>query len=44
MQKAVYEFWEKLWKMDIERSYKADFEEYIGDNPDECEIHIYISL
>lgn len=44
MQKAVAEFWEEFWKMDIKRSYKADFEEYLGSDPENCEIHIYISL
>lgn len=44
MQKAVAEFWEAFWKMDIKRSYRADFEEYLGSDPENCEIHIYIGL
>lgn len=44
MQKAVAEFWKEFWKMAIKRSYKADFEEYVGGTPEECEIHMYISI
>lgn len=44
MQKAVADFWEKLWKMDLERSYQCDFEEYQNADVENAEIHIYISL
>lgn len=45
MQKAVAEFWEKLWSMELNRKYSCDFEEYQGDGDMEnCEIHIYISI
>ena len=44
VQKAVAEFWQELWKMDLPRAYKCDFEEYQNDSMEECEIHIYISL
>ncbi|CAG9713209.1 MULTISPECIES: GyrI-like domain-containing protein [Clostridium] len=44
MQKAVYEFWQKLWQMNLERAYTCDFEEYINTDIDNAEIHIYISL
>lgn len=45
MQKAVSEFWGKLWKMDLPRKYSADFEEYQpGGTMENSEIHIYISL
>ena len=49
-EKAVGEFWYKFWKefgkekSDI-RNYTYDFEEYIaGNNPENMEIHIYISI
>ena len=44
MHKAVAEFWQELWKMDLPRAFKYDFEEYQNDSMDECEIHMYISL
>lgn len=45
MQKAVAEFWMKLWSMDLDRKYSCDFEEYqSGCDMDNAEIHIYISL
>ncbi|MDP4093931.1 MAG: GyrI-like domain-containing protein [Bacillota bacterium] len=45
VQKAVAEFWMKLWAMDLDRKYCCDFEEYQGGSDMEnAEIHIYISL
>ena len=45
MQKAVMEFWTKLWDMDLDRKYSCDFEEYQnGGDMENAEIHIYISL
>lgn len=45
VQKAVGEFWEKLWSMNLDRKYRCDFEEYQGGGDMEnAEIHIYISL
>ncbi len=44
-QKAVAEFWTKLWSMDLDRKFSSDFEEYQGgDDMENAEIHIYISL
>ena len=43
-QKAVGEFWTKLWNMDLDRKYSCDFEEYQGSDMENGEIHIYISL
>jgi len=42
--KAVQDFWSKLWKMDINRSYKWDFEEYQDTNMKNATINIYISI
>lgn len=45
MQKAVAEFWEKLWSMNLDRKYSCDFEEYqSGGDMNNAEIHIYIAL
>jgi len=45
MQKAVAEFWMKLWSMNLDRKYSCDFEEYqSGCDMNNAEIHIYISL
>lgn len=44
MQKAVYEFWQELWTMNLDRAYTCDFEEYINSDIDNAEINIYIAL
>ncbi len=37
-QKAVSDFWYKLWSMDLNRKYTGDFEEYqdCGDMTEDC--------
>lgn len=44
MHKAVAEFWEKLWHLELPRAFTCDFEEYQDSNMEHTEIHIYISL
>lgn len=44
MHKAVAEFWQELWKMDLPRSFVCDFEEYQNSDMEDAEIHIYIGL
>lgn len=45
MDTAVMEFWEKLWKIPLDRSYTGDFEEYQPENTaEQAIIHIYIAL
>lgn len=44
MQKAVAEAWDKIWQMDLDRSYEVDFEEYLNSDFDNAKINIYISL
>lgn len=44
MVKAVQEFWEKLWTMDLPRSFVNDFEEYQDEKMEDAEIRFYISL
>lgn len=44
VQKAVSDFWNEFWQMDLNRSYQYDFEEYQNSDMENAEIHIYISL
>jgi len=44
MQKAVADFWQQLWEMDLPRSFFCDFEEYQNSDMEQAEIHIYIGL
>lgn len=45
VQKAVAEFWGKLWGMDLDRRFGSDFEEYQpGGDMQNSEIHMYISI
>lgn len=44
MKKAVAEAWEKIWKIDLNRSYTGDFEEYLNSDFDKGHIDIYIAL
>lgn len=41
---AVQNFWTELWKMELDRSFVCDFEEYQGGDMDNMEIHMYISV
>lgn len=44
MQRAVAAAWEEIWKMNLDRSYLADFEEYLNSDYENAKINIYISL
>lgn len=46
MQRAVGEFWSRLWELPLDRKYSVDFEEYQNNSDDmeNQEIHIYIAL
>lgn len=44
MVKAVADAWSEIWKMDLNRSFTADFEEYRNNDPENAEIDIYIAL
>jgi len=44
MLTAVQEFWQKLWGMELERSFVCDFEEYQNADPENAEIHMYIGV
>jgi len=41
---AVAEFWQELWKMDLNRAFVCDFEEYQNGDCENAEIHLYIGL
>lgn len=43
-QQEVARFWMELWKMNLPRSFKYDFEEYLNINDEQAEIHIYIGI
>lgn len=44
LHKAIKEFWEELWNMELPRAFAADFEEYQNSDEKNAEIHVYISL
>lgn len=41
---AVQQFWQEFWKMELNRAFVCDFEEYQNSDPENAEIHIYIGL
>lgn len=44
MEKAVAEAWSEIWKMDLNRSFTGDFEEYLNSDWENADIDIYIAL
>ncbi len=44
MKKAVAEAWNEIWKMDLNRSFTGDFEEYLNSDWENSHIDIYIAL
>ena len=46
VQNAVGQAWQEIWKMDLNRKYTCDFEEYQNNSKDmqNQEIHIYIAI
>ncbi len=44
MQKVVAQAWEEIWKMDLDRSFTGDFEEYLNSDWENSDIDIYIAL
>lgn len=44
MEKAVAEAWGEIWKMDLNRSFTGDFEEYLNSDWENADIDIYIAL
>lgn len=44
MEKAVAAAWEEICKLDLERSFTGDFEEYLNSDWENADIDIYIAL
>lgn len=44
MERAVAEAWGEIWKMDLDRSFTGDFEEYLNSDWENADIDIYIAL
>ena len=42
--KDVANAWSEIWTMPLERSYKADFEEYLSNVDGVAEVNIYVAL
>lgn len=42
--KEIQKLWQKIWSLNLERSYAYDFEEYRSADPDKADIRIYIGL
>lgn len=44
MTTAVAEAWAKIWKMNLDRAFTGDFEEYLNSDWENADIDIYIAL
>ena len=44
MQKAVAEAWERIWKMDLNRRFTGDFEEYLNSDWENADINLFIAI
>lgn len=44
MERAVAEAWGEIWKMELDRSFSGDFEEYLNSDFDNADIDIYVAL
>ncbi|MEA5003893.1 MAG: effector binding domain-containing protein [Christensenella sp.] len=44
LEQEVGAIWNAVWSLPFKRSYKSDFEEYIGSDGVTGEIHIYIGI
>lgn len=44
MERAVGEAWGQIWQTELPRSFTGDFEEYLSDDVENCDIDIYIAL
>lgn len=44
MVNAVVKAWGEIWKMDLDRSFTGDFEEYLNNDWENADINIYIAL
>lgn len=44
MEKAVADAWQKIWQIPLDRSFTADFEEYLNCDFENADIDIYVAL
>ena len=44
MYTAVENAWQKIWQMNLPRTFVCDFEEYQNCDMNNAEIHIYIGI
>lgn len=44
MEEIVAKAWGEIWKMDLDRSFTGDFEEYLNSDFDNADVDIYIAL
>lgn len=44
MVQAVAEAWGEIWEMNLERSYRGDFEEYLNADWENADIDLYVAL
>ena len=44
METAVRNAWEKIWNMDLDRTFTGDFEEYLNDDYDHADINLYVAI
>ncbi len=44
MTTAVADAWAEIWKMDLDRAFTGDFEEYLNSDWENSDIDIYIAL
>ena len=44
MEHAVVEAWADIWKMELDRRFTGDFEEYLNSDFENCHIDIYVAL
>ena len=44
MEEAVAQAWSEIWKMELDRSFTGDFEEYLNSDWENADIDIYIAL
>lgn len=44
MVQAVAAAWQEIWRLNLPRTFRCDFEEYQDGSMDNAEIHIYIGL
>lgn len=44
MESAVNKAWQDIWKMNLDRSFTGDYEEYLNDDWENADIDIYIAL